>query len=190
MFQQKLKELREKNGYKSQAAFAIAFGVAQSTVGGWESGKREPNYETTKKLAQFFNVPIDYLIGDSDLADTFLTDYQQIRIYELFENACDRKGVTPAFVVSQVKCHPYTLNRLKNRTMHGISKNVLINIAAFLDVSKELDYILTEEPKFDNFLLAVHEGSADFSEEDKQTILNMVNYIRSKNNKKSNGKTD
>lgn len=64
MFQTKLKMLREAAGYKSQQSFAKAFGVAQSTVGGWESGNREPDHETTKKLADFFNVPVDFLIED------------------------------------------------------------------------------------------------------------------------------
>ena len=62
MFQLRLKELREKLGY-SQYAFADIFGVAQSTVGNWEAGKREPNYATTKRLADFFGVSVDYLLG-------------------------------------------------------------------------------------------------------------------------------
>lgn len=64
MFQTRLKNLREASGYRSQQAFADAFGVAQSTVGGWEAGKREPNYETTIRLSKFFNVSIDYLLGN------------------------------------------------------------------------------------------------------------------------------
>lgn len=63
MFQTRLKELRESAGYKSQQSFADAFGVAQSTVGGWESGKREPNYDTTIRLSKFFNVTVDSLIA-------------------------------------------------------------------------------------------------------------------------------
>lgn len=62
MFQTKLRELREAAGYKSQQAFADAFGVAQSTVGGWESGKREPNYETIVRLSAFLGVPVGYLL--------------------------------------------------------------------------------------------------------------------------------
>lgn len=69
MFQTKLRELRELSGYKSQQAFADAFGVAQSTVGGWEAGKREPNYATTLKLANFFHVSVDYLLGQTDRKD-------------------------------------------------------------------------------------------------------------------------
>ena len=64
MFQTRLRELRELSGYKSQQAFADAFGVAQSTVGGWESGKREPNYETTLRLSNFFGVPVGCLLDD------------------------------------------------------------------------------------------------------------------------------
>lgn len=62
MFQIRLKELRERSGY-SQYSFADKFGVAQSTVGNWESGKREPNFETMQRLANFFGVSIDYLLG-------------------------------------------------------------------------------------------------------------------------------
>lgn len=64
----KLKILRESAGYKSQQAFADAFGVAQSTVGGWESGKREPDHETTARLADFFQVPVDFLISDNNVS--------------------------------------------------------------------------------------------------------------------------
>lgn len=60
----RLKELREESGYSSQQAFANAFGVAQSTVGGWESGSRTPTLEVTKQLAQFFKVSTDYLCGN------------------------------------------------------------------------------------------------------------------------------
>ena len=63
MFRVKIRELRESAGYRSQQAFADAFGVAQTTVASWEGGKREPGYETTIRLADFFHVSIDYLLG-------------------------------------------------------------------------------------------------------------------------------
>lgn len=66
MFRIRLKELREAKGM-SQYAFAKDFGVAQSTVGGWESGKREPNYATTQRLADYFDVSIDYLLGRDEM---------------------------------------------------------------------------------------------------------------------------
>lgn len=73
MFKTRIRELREQAGFNSQQAFADSFGVAQSTVGGWEAGKREPNYETTKRLAAFFHVSIDYLLGCDNVKQTILT---------------------------------------------------------------------------------------------------------------------
>ena len=65
MFRVRLKELREKFGY-SQASFAEAFGTKQSTVGNWESGAREPKFDTMQRLADFFGVSVDYLLGRDD----------------------------------------------------------------------------------------------------------------------------
>lgn len=69
MFQIRLKELREATGL-SQYSFAKQFGVAQSTVGSWEAGKREPNFATAQRLADFFNVSVDYLLGRTDEANS------------------------------------------------------------------------------------------------------------------------
>ena len=66
MFQIRLKKLREEKNM-SQYVFAKDFGIAQSTVGGWESGKREPNFETVQKLADYFNVSVDYLLGRDEV---------------------------------------------------------------------------------------------------------------------------
>lgn len=65
MFRIRLKQLRESKGL-SQYAFAQKMGVAQSTVGNWESGKREPNYSTLQKLADYFGVSTDYLLGGTN----------------------------------------------------------------------------------------------------------------------------
>lgn len=66
MFCTQLKRLRENAGY-SQYSFAEAFGVAQSTVGNWESGKREPNFDMMQRLANFFGVSVDCLLGREDI---------------------------------------------------------------------------------------------------------------------------
>ena len=60
-FQIRLKELRE-NSNMSQREFAKAFGVSQSAIGNWESGAREPNFDTIQRIAEFFNVSVDYLL--------------------------------------------------------------------------------------------------------------------------------
>ena len=65
MFGSRIKELRDRKGI-SQQTLATALNVAQSTVGNWESGIREPNFETLQKLASFFGVSIDYLLNTNN----------------------------------------------------------------------------------------------------------------------------
>lgn len=67
-FSLRLKEARERCGYKSQQSLADAFGVAQSTVGNWEAAAREPSLDTIMRLADFLGVSADWLLGkDTDL---------------------------------------------------------------------------------------------------------------------------
>lgn len=66
MFEKRLRQLREQNGYQTQQSLADALGVAQSTVANWEAGRREPNHETTLRLADFFRVSVDYLMGRTE----------------------------------------------------------------------------------------------------------------------------
>lgn len=92
MFPSILKKLRKESGYKSQQAFADAFGVAQSTVGMWEVGKREPNHETTIRLAKFFNVSTDYLLGNECEA-TQILEGRLVRPIFVSDDKTSEKGV-------------------------------------------------------------------------------------------------
>lgn len=51
----------------SQEEFAAKIGVSRSTVGMYETGKREPDLETCEAIADFFNVDMDYLTGRSNI---------------------------------------------------------------------------------------------------------------------------
>ena len=67
-FNENLKEARLKSGL-SQKDVAENIGVAKSTYSLYESGSREPNVNTIKKIADFFNVSVDYLLGRTDDKD-------------------------------------------------------------------------------------------------------------------------
>lgn len=41
--------------------------ISRSTIAGYETERKEPDYETLKKIADFFNVSIDYLLGRTDI---------------------------------------------------------------------------------------------------------------------------
>ncbi|MFP7153791.1 helix-turn-helix domain-containing protein [Weissella paramesenteroides] len=58
----RLKELR-KQRYCTLQNVADAIGVSNGTVANYENEKREPNIATLIKLADYFDVSVDYLIG-------------------------------------------------------------------------------------------------------------------------------
>lgn len=65
MIGNRIKQLREEKGIK-QEELARMLSVSPSTVGMYEINKREPNNEITINLANFFNVSVDYLLGNSE----------------------------------------------------------------------------------------------------------------------------
>ncbi len=57
----RLKELRTKKNI-SQLKLAMDLGLNQNAVSRYENGVREADYATLIKLADYFNVSIDYLL--------------------------------------------------------------------------------------------------------------------------------
>ncbi len=60
---EKLKELRSAKGM-TQSQLGEYIGAKKSAVCLWESGKRQPDQETLVRLASFFSVTVDYLLGN------------------------------------------------------------------------------------------------------------------------------
>nr|DAW30405.1 MAG TPA: Repressor protein CI [Bacteriophage sp.] len=63
MFADKLRMLRKRKGL-TQVQFAKDFDVSAGTIAMWETGKREPDFATTKRVADYFGVSVGYLIDD------------------------------------------------------------------------------------------------------------------------------
>ena len=61
-FGQRLLELRKAN-QKSQAEIAQLLGITTSAYQNYENGRREAGYATIAKLADFYGVTTDYLLG-------------------------------------------------------------------------------------------------------------------------------
>ena len=64
-FSERLRELRLERDLK-QAEIALAMLVSATTVSRWELGKDEPDFLTLVKLAKYFKVRTDYLLGLED----------------------------------------------------------------------------------------------------------------------------
>ena len=61
----RLKELRQKRGLL-QSDIAKIIDKSDRAVGQYEREERDPSSETWIKLANFFNVSLDYLLGKSN----------------------------------------------------------------------------------------------------------------------------
>lgn len=59
-----LKAIRKAKGI-SQQQLANKLGISRSTVAMWETGSSAPDFDTLVKLAKYFNVSTDYLLGKS-----------------------------------------------------------------------------------------------------------------------------
>lgn len=61
----RLRELRKERGMK-QIELCQHLGVSQGNLSNWENGVYEPDTYYLKKIADFFGVTVDYLLGRSD----------------------------------------------------------------------------------------------------------------------------
>ncbi len=62
----RLRELREEKGI-TQETLALELGLrGKSSIANYESGLRNPDYDTLIKITKYFGVTTDYLLGISD----------------------------------------------------------------------------------------------------------------------------
>lgn len=61
----RLKQLREQKNI-SQQKLAIALAMNQNTISRYETDAREADYSTLIKIADYFDVSIDYLLERTD----------------------------------------------------------------------------------------------------------------------------
>ncbi|OAA91222.1 helix-turn-helix domain-containing protein [Clostridium ljungdahlii] len=65
MFGEKLKKLRTDK-HMTQQELAKILKISSSTIGMYEQNRRSPDIQTLKLIAKYFNVSVDYLLGNSD----------------------------------------------------------------------------------------------------------------------------
>ncbi|WP_079479686.1 helix-turn-helix domain-containing protein [Halobacillus salinus] len=90
-FSERLKKLRKERGL-SQESLASAADIPRGSIAHYERGvKRLPEYDRLFKLADYFGVSVDYLIGRSDYRKytkdelDFVDDSQELSVQELQE---------------------------------------------------------------------------------------------------------
>jgi len=74
---ERLRELRKQKNL-TQDELAKLISTSRSSLTYWELGKRNPDFVTLKKLANYFNVSTDYLLGRTDNPYYLLPDADSI----------------------------------------------------------------------------------------------------------------
>ena len=181
MFSIALKELRE-NKKLSQKQLAADLHISQSTVGMWESGKREPNFEMLTKLAEYFNVSTDYLIGNLDTPTPKTLD-EQFLFYDIYKSLCLKNGETVSRVAEKLNIQKSNVTAWKNG---GVPRaDVLMNIAEYFGCS--VDYLLGRDQEqeksldkqLDSIEFALFGEVKELTEEQKRDILNYARFLKS-----------
>ncbi|MHA4413311.1 helix-turn-helix domain-containing protein [Bacillus cereus] len=91
MFGTRLHTLRKERKLR-QEDMANQLGIARTTYAMYEQGNREPDYNTLIKLATFFEVSIDYLLGTTEMRqDTDIQDPELSQWFEDIKNAPPQK---------------------------------------------------------------------------------------------------
>ena len=119
MLARRLKELRFKRDI-TQADFAKIIGVAQQTVGSWEKGNSSPNYDILNRIANYFGVSTDYLLGRENVATHNLTlSNEQVNLLDTFDSlTADGKNVLWEVINSLSVSHAKT-HKSRNIIQHN-----------------------------------------------------------------------
>lgn len=106
-----LKRLRE-NANLTQSELAERVGLKRYSISDWENERTEPDIESIKRLAHFFNVSTDYLLGRSDTPNEAkeedLDDYK----FALYGEVRD---LTPAEKDEILRLVKFYASELKNK---------------------------------------------------------------------------
>lgn len=75
----RIKQLREEHG-KSQTDLAKYLGITPQAVSGYENGRRNPPTDVCQRIADFFFVSTDYVLGRSDTPGQVKPPSKTVRI--------------------------------------------------------------------------------------------------------------
>lgn len=96
MIGRRIKHLRKEMNLL-QKDLAEKLNLTQQTISLYESEKRQPDYETLQKIANFFNVSVDYLLGRTDEKKIILDSVNDASIEYYADNKIikDINGLSP-----------------------------------------------------------------------------------------------
>lgn len=87
-FSERLVTLRESKNI-NRTEFASIFGIDRTTVGKWEKGANYPTVEMLDRLATYFEISVDDLLGREPQIERYKRDAQNVRLLAQYSKLND-----------------------------------------------------------------------------------------------------
>ena len=143
-----ISQLRTKEGL-TQREFADILGVSNGAIGMWETGKRQPDLDMVLKIAEYFHVSADCLLGTNaensteiygvaSFAETSIKKWVQKTGYR-YDEFADKLGISKSLFIEYInnkKNVPYEL-LYKISEICGVSTDCLLGR---ISKSRERDF--------------------------------------------------
>jgi len=104
-FSERLKRVREDKGL-TMPQLADNLGISKQAINGFEKGTSNPSLDILCKLANLFDISVDYLLGRSNNPQFGISTTEKALKYGLCDNSCgfDIETLTPQDDVYCPKC--------------------------------------------------------------------------------------
>lgn len=114
-----LKSLRKQMGI-TQQEIAKTINTSRSCISNYESGNRQPDNETIKLLADYFDVSVDYLFGRSEVKTLIKSNSLMKDIQKFFSrinsfNTLDISNTSAYIKCAVVEFYAYLLKKERGR---------------------------------------------------------------------------
>lgn len=182
-----MRELRLENGLR-QKDVAEKIGVCTASYGFYENWINKPDPETLVKLANLYNVSVDYLLGLTDdfgtrsaapMSDTYSTEEQQVSVDTNFslklKELRQEKELTQIDIAKGINTSQRNISRWENGENEPTSSFV-VKLAEYFNVTT--DYLLGLE---DDYGAKVAASIGDtYTAEERQLIedFRQLNYYK------------
>lgn len=171
MLHKKLKMLRE-NSKLTQDDVARVLNIARGTYTHYEIGKRKPDYDTLCKLADFFNVSIDYLLGRTDSQAVFKGDKNLVvqNIKFLMENLSLDEFIDKVYRKTGLKLDKLLMNKFLNFKT-SVDPGTIMILSDYAEIPPELFYKCLDNTTIDQARAEYRESSKS-----KKTEIDVEKY--------------
>ena len=157
-FADRLKELR---GKKEKTIAAAGIGISRPALVNYETGKRKPDIEILEKIANYYNVSADYLIGRTDIKSSDLDIREIAEKTGLTEEAISiLSEVKSAIDYHDISMMTAALNLLITQP-EEIKPNVLKSIADYIFVNPDMVFNETGDKTYPLHALSLYDSKTN-----------------------------